>query len=44
VDLKGDPTIVKVKTRLNTHSTLTFESAYVEEIEEMEEPLAMDVD
>ncbi|KAM6501560.1 Heat shock protein 70 family [Amanita muscaria] len=44
VDPKGDPTIVKVKTRLNTHNILTFESAYVEEIEEREETAAMDVD
>ncbi|KAK2460197.1 hypothetical protein APHAL10511_007788 [Amanita phalloides] len=42
VDPKGDPTVVKVKTRLNTHGVLSFESAYVEEIEEKEE--AMDVD
>ena len=37
VDPKGDPTVVKVKTRLNTHGVLSFESVYVEEIEEREE-------
>lgn len=48
VDPKGDPTVVKVKTRLNTHGVLSFESVYVEEIEEKEEPQPapqqMDVD
>ena len=34
VDPKGDSTIVKVKTRLNTYGVLSFESAYVEEVEE----------
>ncbi|KAF8069980.1 heat shock protein 70 family [Lyophyllum atratum] len=46
-DPKGDTTCVKVKTRLNLHGTLSFEMAYVEEIEEKEEPAppaAMDVD
>jgi heat shock protein 4 len=46
VDPKGDPTIVKVKTRLNAHGVLSFESAYVEEVEEKEEVVQqqMDVD
>ncbi|GLB45075.1 putative heat shock protein 70 family protein [Lyophyllum shimeji] len=43
-DPKGDVTLVKVKTRLNLHGTLSFEQAYVEEVEEKEEPAAMDVD
>ncbi|KAF8644816.1 hypothetical protein AX16_008273 [Volvariella volvacea WC 439] len=45
-DPKGDATVVKVKTRLNLHGILSFESAYVEEIEEKEEAAAapMDVD
>ena len=44
-DPKGDTTLVKVKTRLNIHGILSFESAYTEEIEEKEEPApAMDVD
>ncbi|GJE90018.1 HSP70-domain-containing protein [Phanerochaete sordida] len=33
----GDLTVVKVKTRLNLHGVVSFESAYVEEIEEKEE-------
>lgn len=40
----GDATTVKVKTRLNLHGILSFEAAYVEEVEEKEEPVAMDVD
>ncbi|KAG6827596.1 hypothetical protein H0H92_011193 [Tricholoma furcatifolium] len=44
-DPAGEPTTaVKVKTRINLHGILSFESAYVEEIEEKEEPAAMDVD
>ncbi|TFK62051.1 heat shock protein 70 [Pluteus cervinus] len=43
-DPKGDVTCVKVKTRLNLHGIMSFESAYVEEIEEKEEAPAMDVD
>jgi len=43
-DPKGDLTLVKVKTRLNLHGALSFETAYVEEVEEKEEPAAMDVD
>lgn len=39
---KEDMTCVKVKTRLNLHGVVSFEGAYVEEIEEREE--AMDVD
>ena len=38
----GDYSVVKVKTRLNIHGVLSFEQAYVEEIEEKEE--AMNVD
>lgn len=37
-DPKGDVPVVKVKTRLNLHGILSFESAYVEEVEEKEEP------
>ncbi|PFH45190.1 hypothetical protein AMATHDRAFT_71930 [Amanita thiersii Skay4041] len=37
-DPKGDATVVKIKTRLNTHGVMSFEAAYVEEIEEREEP------
>ncbi|PPQ81030.1 hypothetical protein CVT24_013291 [Panaeolus cyanescens] len=40
----GDATCVKVKTRLNLHGIMSFEAAYVEEIEEKEEPAPMDVD
>lgn len=41
-DLKGDG-CVKVKSRLNLHGIMSFESAYVEEIEEKEElPAPMD--
>lgn len=43
-DPKGDATLVKVKTRLNLHGILSFESAYTEEIEEKEEPAPMEVD
>ncbi|KII92197.1 hypothetical protein PLICRDRAFT_36989 [Plicaturopsis crispa FD-325 SS-3] len=41
-DAKGDPAVVKVKTRLNLHGIVSFEAAYVEETEEKEE--AMEVD
>ena len=41
----GDATCVKLRTRLNLHGVVSFESAYVEEIEEKEEPsTAMDTD
>jgi len=42
----GDATCVKVKTKLNLHGIMSFEAAYVEEIEEKEEPAPapMDVD
>ncbi|KAF9050554.1 heat shock protein 70 family [Panaeolus papilionaceus] len=40
----GDATCVKVKTRLNLHGIMSFEAAYVEEIEEKEEAAPMDVD
>lgn len=39
-----DTTPVKVKARLNVHGVLSFEQAYVEEIEEREDPEAMPVD
>ena len=42
-DPKSDFSCVKLKTRLNLHGVLSFESAYVEEIEEREDP-PMDVD
>ncbi|RXW24318.1 hypothetical protein EST38_g1518 [Candolleomyces aberdarensis] len=34
----GDSTCVKVRTRLNLHGIMSFESTYVEEVEEKEEP------
>ncbi|KAF9478363.1 heat shock protein 70 [Pholiota conissans] len=40
----GDATCVKLRTRLNLHGIMSFENAYVEEIEEKEEQAAMDVD
>ncbi|KAH9484808.1 Heat shock protein hsp88 [Psilocybe cubensis] len=44
----GDATCVKLKTRLNLHGIMSFEAAYVEEVEEREEaapaPAPMDVD
>lgn len=43
-DKVADLTSVKVKTRMNLHGVLSFEQAYYEEIEEREEPAAMDVD
>ena len=40
-----DVSIVKVKTRLNLHGVMSFEGAYVEEIEEKTEPpVTMEVD
>ena len=42
-DAKGDPSVVKVKTRLNPHGILSFESAYVEE-ELVEKDESMEVD
>ncbi|KAF9000420.1 heat shock protein 70 family [Cyathus striatus] len=45
VDPKGDATCVKLKTRLNLHGVMSFEAAYVEEVEEKEEaPAPMEVD
>ncbi|KAK7052353.1 heat shock protein [Favolaschia claudopus] len=43
-DPKGDSTCVRVKTRINVHGVMSFEGAYVEEVEEREEPAPMDVD
>jgi len=46
-DPKGDITCVKLKTRLNLHGVMSFEGAYVEEVEEKVEQKAeqqMDVD
>ncbi|KAJ6551489.1 heat shock protein 70 family [Mycena capillaripes] len=43
-DPKGDSTCVRVKTRINAHGIMSFEGAYVEEIEEKDEPAPMDVD
>lgn len=42
----GDVTTVKVRTRLNLHGIMSFESAYIEVTEEKEEPTPapMDVD
>ncbi|KAF7377707.1 Heat shock protein [Mycena sanguinolenta] len=44
VDPKGDSTCVRVKTRINQHGVMSFEGAYVEEVEEKDEPAPMDVD
>ncbi|KAI0744328.1 heat shock protein 70, partial [Daedaleopsis nitida] len=38
----GDYAVVKVKTRLNVHGVLSFENAYVEEIEEKEDAMQVD--
>ncbi|KAF8903882.1 heat shock protein 70 family [Gymnopilus junonius] len=43
VQPNGDATTVKLKTRLNLHGIMSFEQAYVEEVEEKEDA-AMDVD
>ncbi|KAF9241769.1 heat shock protein 70 family [Melanogaster broomeanus] len=43
-DPRGDLTCVKLKTRLNLHGIMSFDSAYVEEVEELDETAAMDVD
>lgn len=43
-DAKGDLSCVKIKTRLNNHGIVSFEDAYVEEIEEKEVEEKMDVD
>jgi len=40
----GDATCVKLKTKLNIHGIMSFEGAYIEEVEEKEEAPAMDVD
>ncbi|KAJ3506317.1 hypothetical protein NLJ89_g6934 [Agrocybe chaxingu] len=40
----GDTVCVKLRTKLNIHGIVSFESAYVEEYEEKEEPAPMDVD
>ncbi|KAF5328798.1 hypothetical protein D9619_011523 [Psilocybe cf. subviscida] len=42
----GDATCVKLRTRLDIHGIMSFQSAYVEEVEEKEEPAPapMDVD
>ncbi|KAF6744939.1 heat shock protein 70 family [Ephemerocybe angulata] len=44
VPATDDAVCVKVRTRLNLHGVMSFESAYVEEVEEKEEPAAMDVE
>ncbi|PCH35950.1 heat shock protein 70 [Wolfiporia cocos MD-104 SS10] len=41
-DENGDFTCVKLKTRLNLHGVMSFEAAYVEEIEEKEEAMQVD--
>ncbi|EIW83554.1 HSP70-domain-containing protein [Coniophora puteana RWD-64-598 SS2] len=43
-DPNGDLTCVKLKTRLNLHGIMSFESAYVEEVEEREEAMPVDGD
>lgn len=42
-DAKGDPSVVKIKTKLTVHGTVSFEQAYIEHLEEKEEA-AMEVD
>jgi heat shock protein 4 len=44
VEAGEDVATVKVKTRINAHGVVNFEAAYVEEVEEREEPAAMEVD
>lgn len=41
-DAKGDVSAVKLKTRLNLHGIMSFEAAYVEEVEEREEAMQVD--
>ncbi|KIM83430.1 hypothetical protein PILCRDRAFT_69658 [Piloderma croceum F 1598] len=41
-DAKGDVQAIKVKTRLNLHGCVSFEAAYVEEVEEREEAMQVD--
>jgi heat shock protein 4 len=41
-DAKGDVQAVKLKTRLNLHGIMSFEAAYVEEVEERDEPMQVD--
>lgn len=41
-DAKGDLQAVKLKTRLNLHGIMSFEAAYVEEIEEREDAMQVD--
>ncbi|TRM70233.1 heat shock protein 70 family [Schizophyllum amplum] len=43
-DPSGDFTTVKLRARLNLHGIMSFDSYYIEEVEEREEPAAMDVD
>ncbi|KAI6037550.1 heat shock protein 70 family [Pisolithus marmoratus] len=43
-DPSGDLSCVKIKTRLNIHSIMGFEMAYIELVEEREEPAPMEVD
>lgn len=43
-DASGDLSCVKIKTRLNIHSIMGFETAYVEVVDEREEPAPMEVD
>ncbi|ESK84674.1 heat shock protein [Moniliophthora roreri MCA 2997] len=40
----GDATCVKLKTRLNAHGVMSFENAYIEQVEEKEDTQAMDVE
>jgi heat shock protein 4 len=40
----GDATCVKLRTKLDIHGIMSFQSAYVEEVEEREEPAPMDVE
>ncbi|THU98131.1 heat shock protein 70 [Dendrothele bispora CBS 962.96] len=44
LDASGEAACVKVKTRLNVHGVMSFESAYIETVEEKDEPAPMDVE
>ena len=41
-DARGEPSAVKLKSRLNLHGIMSFEAAYIEEVEEREESMVVD--
>ncbi|KAF8547383.1 heat shock protein 70 [Imleria badia] len=43
-DPNGDLSCVKLKTRLNLHGIMSFEAAYIEEVEEKEDAMEVDGD